>query len=264
MRTNEPLFRRRSGTTWASASQAALGASTSTAWNSRATGSDQRSGSGQQPVFTLTPQDVAGETNWIGRRSADLIAAAPSITSACADQVIIYHRGLSGDEIYGSPGLSSSGVASGSCPFTPLWAAEGDDLAHFGRNCQGRRSTCPWMKSLAHPISATTTLYRNLAGANASGASCTGDHCPQPAGNSPVGAAISFDGQDDFIQLPETLLQGDIAHGFRPEESYCTATTSQRIFSLPRWIQCRRTVDGWFRNFTQPGFAREPGIARVL
>ncbi|MBX3001942.1 MAG: hypothetical protein KF893_25685, partial [Caldilineaceae bacterium] len=189
--------------------------------------------------LTLSPQDVAGEDNWIGRSKSTGDGSSFGGFRGTLDQVVIYHRGLGRDEVRVLAADRAAGVASGAVSFTPLWTAAQSRLAspHFSPDLPGQTLYLP-LDEISHPISSTTTLYRNLAGGNGASANgqqpaCTGDHCPQPAGNSPVGAAISFDGQDDFIQLPAEIIQGDNLT-FAAWVYWRGGQSSQRIFSFGR------------------------------
>ncbi|MEZ4619076.1 MAG: hypothetical protein R2867_26675 [Caldilineaceae bacterium] len=86
------------------------------------------------------------------------------------------------------------------------------------------------LDDLSHPISDTTTIYRNLASASAESASCDSSHCPQSGARSPVGPAVKFDGQDDYITLPTELIQGD---DFTFASWLYLRATVSRVISLP-------------------------------
>ena len=165
----------------------------------------------EQPgsAMTINPQEVAGAETWLGRPKYPNSDGVYTGFRGALDQVAIYHRALSGDEVRVLAATQVAGVQSGALSLTPLWAVErsGVSSPHRLPRLEGQTLHLP-LGEASNPYS-TTTSYRNLAVGDAAPASCVGDQCPEPGGRSPSGSAVHFDGQNDFITLPQSTAQSD-------------------------------------------------------
>lgn len=146
-------------------------------------------------TITLNPSQVAGPNNWLGKSQYP-----DPYFNGQLDEVAIYARALSADEIRVLAAPQVSGLQAAAVSFTPLWAdtSSGAFSPHLSQYLDGQTLYLPLDDARDKDQNIT---FRNLA-RPAMPANCQGAYCPEPGERSPVGPAVSFDGRDDYIDLP--------------------------------------------------------------
>ncbi len=149
-------------------------------------------------VITLTVPltGVVRTQNFLGRSQT---GSAPSFNGRL-DSLVILPRALSDREVQTLAAGPVVGVTQVEVSFTPLWAVPGIlPLSQQPAPAPAGQVLHLPLNDLSQNGSAGT--YQNLADPAQPG-SCPAGSCPGQ-GSSPVGAAASFDGLNDFVSLPE-------------------------------------------------------------
>ncbi len=155
--------------------------------------------------YTVYANGVEAGTGTFSLRSLPVLADASHILhlgeslGGMLDEVLLYNRELSADEIAVLAARDPNGLQSAAVAFMPLWADEAsgaaspyipsgapDQIVNLPLESEGGRDGNSAFANLADPES---------------NASCTGQACPKPGGRSPAGSAQVFDGSDDALDL---------------------------------------------------------------
>ena len=161
-------------------------------------------------TITINPSQVVGNNNWLGKSQFWGGPWYDPSFNGMMDEVVIYHRALSADEIRVLAASQVSGVASVSVAFTPLWADErsGTHSPHVSPPFADDLTQVLHLPLDDASDKQQNTLYRNLAlKETAEQATCRSLSCPAIGERSPGGGSARFDGKDDYISLPNSVAQ---------------------------------------------------------
>ncbi len=177
-------------------------------------------------TILANPSDIKTDFSWLGK-SQNLLD--PNFNGQM-DQVAVYHRALTGDEIRVLAATQVAGTQSPWLSFTSLWADEN------GAAISPYVSTYIPNQTLYLPLDETrdqiqNTTYRNLAQASAP-ASCSSVDCPESGGESPAGGAASFDGRNDYLSLPASVVAQAEDFTFAAWVYWRGGANGQRIFNF--------------------------------